>query len=103
MQLQESSADEVKKMSEEVQAAKALMKKAQLHAEEVQGTFDTHNGEYIRMKVSHSSLVHLHASQLLLMPCAYGSHMVDHICVKQSSVRILTILAAAFCQPGAAQ
>ena len=41
----------MKKMGEEVQASKQLMKKAQLHAEEVQGTFDTHNGEYIRMKV----------------------------------------------------
>ena len=75
MQLQETSADEVKKMSEEVQATKALMKKAQLHAEEVQGTFDTHNGEYIRMKVSHPRIPT--PQGFCVKPYAYGTHDVE--------------------------
>ena len=57
IQVQEGSADEMKKMAEEMQATKHLMKKAQLHAEEVQGTFDTHNGEYVRMKVCYSQKI----------------------------------------------
>ena len=52
MQLQETHANEQKKMSAELEEARAFVKKTQLRAEEVQGTFETHNGEYLRMKVS---------------------------------------------------
>ena len=51
MQLQETHAAEQKRMSTELEEARSHMKKTQLKAEEVQGTFETHNGEYLRMKV----------------------------------------------------
>ena len=51
LQLQEAHAAEQKKVSGEMEEVRAHMKKTQLRAEEVQGTFETHNGEYLRMKV----------------------------------------------------
>ena len=51
LQLQEAHAAEQKKLSGEMEEVRAQMKKTQLRAEEVQGTFETHNGEYLRMKV----------------------------------------------------
>ena len=38
-------------MSTELEEVRAHMKKTQLKADEVQGTFETHNGDYLRMKV----------------------------------------------------
>ena len=51
LQLQEAHATEQKKLSGEMEEVRAQMKKTQLRSEEVQGTFETHNGEYLRMKV----------------------------------------------------
>ena len=51
LQLHDTHAAEQKKVTQEIQEVQALMKKTQLRADEVQGTFDTHNGEYLRMKV----------------------------------------------------
>ncbi len=51
LQLQDTHAAEQKKVTQEIEEVRALMKKTQLRADEVQGTFDTHNGEYLRMKV----------------------------------------------------
>ena len=51
LQLQEAHAAEQKKLSSEMEEVRAQMKKTQLRAEEVHGTFETHNGEYLRMKV----------------------------------------------------
>ena len=51
LQLQEAHAAEQKKLSGEMEEVRAQMKKTQLRAEEVHGTFETHNGEYLRMKV----------------------------------------------------
>ena len=51
LQLQDTHAAEQKKVTQEIQEVQALMKKTQLRADEVQGTFDTHNGEYLRIKV----------------------------------------------------
>ena len=56
VQLQETHANEQKKMSTELEEARAFVKKTQLRAEEVQSTFETHNGEYLRMKVRNSQL-----------------------------------------------
>lgn len=61
LQLQETHAAEQKKLSTEMEEVRAQMKKTQLRAEEVQGTFETHNGEYLRMKVwllHHTCLLH---------------------------------------------
>ena len=57
MQLQDTHAAEQKKLSAELEEARAHMKKTQLRAEEVQGTFETHNGEYLRMKVKLDRLI----------------------------------------------
>ena len=51
LQMQDAHAAEQKKVTHEIEEVRAHMKKTQLRAEEVQGTFDTHNGEYLRMKV----------------------------------------------------
>lgn len=51
LQLQDAHATEQKKLSGEMEEVRAQMKKTQLRAEEVQGTYETHNGEYLRMKV----------------------------------------------------
>ena len=51
LQLHDTHAAEQKKVTQEIEEVRALMKKTQLRADEVQGTFDTHNGEYLRMKV----------------------------------------------------
>ena len=51
LQLHDTHAAEQKKVTQEIEEVRALMKKTQLRADEVQGTFDTHNAEYLRMKV----------------------------------------------------
>ena len=51
LQLQDAHASEQKKLSGEMEEVRAQMKKTQLRAEEVQSTYETHNGEYLRMKV----------------------------------------------------
>ncbi len=51
LQLQDTHAAEQKKVTQEIEEVRALMKKTQLRADEVQGTFDNHNGDYLRMKV----------------------------------------------------
>lgn len=51
VQLQDAHAAEVKKISQELEEVRAHMKKTQLRADEVQGTFESHNGDYLRMKV----------------------------------------------------
>lgn len=51
LQLQDTHAADQKKVTQEIEEVRANMKKTQHRAEEVQGTFDTHNGEYLRMKV----------------------------------------------------
>ena len=51
LQLHGTHAAEQKKVTQEIEEVRALMKKTQLRADEVHGTFDTHNGEYLRMKV----------------------------------------------------
>ncbi len=52
LQLQDTHAAEQKRVTQEIEEVRAHMKKTQLRADEVQGTFETHNGEYLRMKVS---------------------------------------------------
>lgn len=52
MQLQDNHAAEQKKVTQEVEEVRAHMKKTQQGADEMQGTFDTHNREYLRMKVA---------------------------------------------------
>ena len=56
MQLQDAHAVEAKKIGQELEEVRANMKKTQLRADEVQGTFETHNGEYLRMKVQTRSV-----------------------------------------------
>ena len=51
LQLQDTHAADQKKVTQEIEEVRANMKKTQHRADEVQGTFDTHNGEYLRMKV----------------------------------------------------
>ena len=51
LQLHDTHAAEQKKVTQEIEEVRALMKKTQLRADEVQGTFDTHSGDYLRMKV----------------------------------------------------
>lgn len=52
MQLQDNHAAEQKKVTQEVEEVRAHMKKTQQGADEMQGTFETHNREYLRMKVT---------------------------------------------------
>lgn len=77
LQVQEGNTDELKKMAEEVQATKHMMKKAQLHAEEVQGTFDTHNGEYVRMKVRFCNSLSIERQIWLFQPAYWQIHPWD--------------------------
>ena len=51
VQLQEAHAAEHKKLTQELEEVRGQMKKTQLRADEVEGVFQTHNGEYLRMKV----------------------------------------------------
>ena len=57
VQLQDAHAVESKKIGQELEEVRAHMKKTQLRADEVQGTFETHTGEYLRMKVPTLSLI----------------------------------------------